>query len=286
MTTDAFASPRRGRARLTAALTRPGFQLVILIWLSVLAQFFFFPLPKAFNIDIYVYSNALANMLSGQPAYLIPDPVATAISDGRAIYYFPPPIAAIVGGAVGLLPSGAALWFAVNVGVMALAFVLMRREAPSIPEFQAIVPPRLRLALPLLGWFLFEPSFQQIFYGNQQGIILLGTVFMVIGLTRDRPWLTGVGLGSAVLLKASPILFVLPLLVARRWRDVGWTLLVCAIGGLASLAIVGVTPWFDFVHALAVARTWLVPRATRGRDVRRSRDGAARKAFADSGSVR
>ena len=74
MTTDAFASPRRGRARLTAALTRPGFQLVILIWLSVLAQFFFFPLPKAFNIDIYVYSNALANMLAGQPAYLIPDP--------------------------------------------------------------------------------------------------------------------------------------------------------------------------------------------------------------------
>lgn len=245
------AAPQPNLARrLARALLQPRFQVVMLIWVMVLVGLFYFPDPRGFGIDAHVYRNALENMLAGRPAYLVPDPEATAISSGRGIYFFPPPPAAILGGAVALLPFGVTLWFLVGAGAVGLAFMLMRRETASVIELRAAVGARAAALLPLLAWLLFQPALSAIVYGNLQSALLLGTVVFAVGVLRDRPWVVGIGLGISILLKPAPLLFLAPLVVARRWRDVGWTLAVAGVGGVVSLFVVGIQPWSDFVHAL------------------------------------
>ena len=241
--------PRLAR-RLARALLRPRFQVVMLIWVMALVGLFYFPDPGGFGIDAHVYRNALENMLAGRPAYLAPDPDATAISSGRGIYFFPPPPAAILGGAVARLPYGVGLWLIVGAIAVGLAFVLMRRETASVPEFRAAVGAGAAALLAPLAWLLFQPALQAVLYGNQQSVLLLFAVIFATGILRQRPRWVGVGLGLSILLKPAPVLFLAPLIVARRWRDVGWTLAVAGVGGALSLLVVGVVPWLDFVHAV------------------------------------
>lgn len=233
-----------------AALANPRFRVVMLLWASAIVVFLSFPDPGGFGIDAHVYRNGLENMLAGRPAYLVPDPEATAISSGRGIYFFPPPPAAILGGAIVALPFGIGLLTLFGTAAIGLAYALMRRETPTIPEFRTAVGRRAALVLPLLGWFAFEASLQAILYGNQQSVLLLFAVIFTIGILRERPRWVGVGLGLSILLKPAPVLFLAPLIVARRWRDVGWTLAVAGVGGALSLLVVGVGPWVDFVHAV------------------------------------
>lgn len=235
-----------------AALIQPSFMLAMVAWLSVLVAFFFAPTPEGVNIDAFVYVDAFQRMLDGQAAYLVPDPIATAMSDGVPIYFFPPPFAAVAGGLVVVMPGGGTLWFLGSFVVDALAFLVLRRSTPTIPEYRAIVRrPVLAFLLPLVGWFLFVPTTRQILTGNQSSLILLGTVLLAIGVIGRRPWQVGLGLGMSILLKLSPILFLGPLAVGRRWRDIGLTLLVCAVGFFVSVGIAGVQPWLDFASALA-----------------------------------
>lgn len=244
--------------RLAAALIQPRFLLIILIWVAVLVAVFFAPTPEGFNIDAYVYVNAFRRMLEGQPAYLAPDPDATALSNGVPIYFFPPPFAAVVGGIVVVLPAGQWLWFAGSLAIDALAFMLLRHSTPSIPEYRAVVRgPITAAVLPLIGWFLFVPTTRQILTGNQSSLILLGAVLLAVGVVDRRPWLTGLGLGLSILLKLSPALVLGPLAVARRRRDIAWALLVCAVGLAVTIAVVGIQPWLDFAAALT-SKTALV----------------------------
>ena len=231
------------------ALSNPRFQLVMLAWATLINAFLFFPDPQAFGIDGHVYRNALDNMLAGRPAYLVPDPVATALSDGRAIYFFPPPSAAVVGGWVGLFPALVEVSFTWNLLAVLAAFAVVRRLVPAVP-LPVPLEPRARMSLALLAWLAFPPTTQVVVYASQNSLFLFGLSLLALGLVRGKPATAGAGLALAIVLRASPALFVLPLLVQRRGREIGWTLLFSGAGTIATLWLVGARPWLDFVHAL------------------------------------
>jgi alpha-1,2-mannosyltransferase len=78
------------------------------------------------------------------------------------------------------------------------------------------------------GWFglviaaclavVFEPVRETITFGQVNTLLLaLVTADMLFGVARGRPW-AGIGIGLAVAVKLTPGVFILYLLITRRWR--------------------------------------------------------------------
>ncbi len=83
----------------------------------------------------------------------------------------------------------------------------------------------------LLG-LLFEPVRETITFGQVNTLLLaLVTADMLFGVARGRAW-AGVGIGLAVAIKLTPGVFLLYLLVTRRWRA-----LATAIGSAAGATL-------------------------------------------------
>lgn len=236
-------------SRLASAVANPRFRVIMLAWSALLVGFLFFPDPTGLSIDSHVYRNAFQRMAAGEDAYLVPDPDATRQSAGRAIYYFPPPPAAVVAGPISSLPSGPLWWLLANLGLTGASFLVMRSLTPPIPKLRSVLG-RAAVPIAVAAWFLFGPSLQQLLFANQQSLLLLATSVFAFGLFKDRPVLTGLGLAVAVLIKASPALFALPLLASRRFRELGWSMLFGVLGIALTLPVIGLKPWLDFAHAL------------------------------------
>ena len=235
--------------RIALALAKPRFQFAMLVWVLILANLMWIPLPGGLFVDTHVYRNAWDNLREGRDAYLVPDPTATAQAEGLPIYFFPPPPAALVGGPIASLPAGDYLWLALNLAMVAAAFAVTRRLVPAIPAF-ASLSARRRTLLALGAWLLFPPMVSLLVTGNQNSFFLLGLSVAAYGVVRQVPVLAAMGLATAVLLKPAAILFALPLVTSGRWRE-GLSAAGLAAGGfLLSLPFVGFKGWVDFAEAL------------------------------------
>lgn len=235
--------------RMARTLLQPRFLLVLFLWTTVLTTLIALPHPRAYTIDSHIYANALDLMRRGETAYLIPDPWATAVSDGNPIYYFPPPTAALVGGSVQFLPGREWAWVAFNV------LVILASYGSLITALQ----PRLRavglwtsrsIVLGACLWTVFIPTVSMLVYGSQSGLMLLGVALVAVGILRGSPIVGGAGLALAVLMKATPGIFGLPLLLAGQWRLIAWSAGFGVVALVASLPIVGLSAWLDFANAL------------------------------------
>ena len=71
---------------------------------------------------------------------------------------------------------------------------------------------------------------------------------------RDKPVLVGIGIGTAAALRLYPIVLVIPLLLARRWRDAGAVIVVAGIWTLVGILAAGLDQTIEYAHlALALA---------------------------------
>jgi len=235
--------------RVALAFLQPRFLLVVFLWTTVLTTLIALPHPRAYTIDSHIYANALDLMARGETAYLMPDPWATEVSEGNPIYYFPPPTAAIIGGSVQFLPGREWAWLAFNVLVVLGSYVSLICAVRS--RLLAVgLWARRSIVLGGLLWIVFIPTVSMLVYGSQSGLMLLGFVLIAVGIVRSRPIAGGAGLALAVLMKATPGLFGLPLLIAGQWRLLAWSTAFGALAVVASLPIVGVSAWLDFANAL------------------------------------
>lgn len=182
--------------------------------------------------DYQAYAQAARRLLNGQPLY---DP-AVDLAGGFAIYLYPPPFAvAFVPFSLLADPVGLFAWTGLLVGCTVAAIALMPVSAP------------LRWTMLLLAGLDWPVLYS--FKLGQVGPILL--LLFVLGWR----WLDrGVGLGATMaigsVIKVQPALLGMWALLTGRPRAA-----VVALGGivivvLATLPIVGITAWSDYVALL------------------------------------
>ncbi|WP_181782818.1 glycosyltransferase 87 family protein, partial [Pseudonocardia pini] len=155
------------------------------------------PAAHTLLIDLQVYVAGGAHVLAGEPLY-----------DGGVLLDLPfvyPPVAAVLFVPLTLLPLPLLkiLWTAAGIVLLTL---VVRRCAPGVPA--AVV---LLLTAAALG---LDPVRTTLYLG-QVNVVLLALV--LLDLT-GRGRLRGVGLGIAAAIKLTPLLFVVYLLLTRRFR--------------------------------------------------------------------
>ncbi|SED86407.1 glycosyltransferase 87 family protein [Streptomyces sp. Ag109_O5-10] len=140
--------------------------------------------------------------------------------------------------AVGMLPMALvglhlAIAASLLLNLAALAFVLRILAGPGWRRWGWY-----RWALALCGLALFEPLRDTFSFG-QVNLILLALVLADCCLLRSgRGRWAGIGTGLAAAVKLTPALFILMLLIGRRWRAAG-------VATAVALAATGLAAWAD-----------------------------------------
>jgi alpha-1,2-mannosyltransferase len=147
------------------------------------------------------------------------------------------------------------IWISFNFCVFCAAMVMLlgRRS-----EFDRVT------AISLTGLTILHASFIDNFdYAQSQLLMLLLFVVMMRAIESRRDWLTGLSLGTAILLRVFPVIMVGYLVVRRRWRALGFTIGWIAIGAALTVAIVGVRTAIDFSAAFPflTQTAWLARQA-------------------------
>jgi alpha-1,2-mannosyltransferase len=181
--------------------------------------------------DLKIYRLAMRWWADGNPLYDFAKPDAT---QGELGFTYPP-FAALVLRPLGALSVGAAEAVFVVVSVLAFAAALWWLVRPLADRYRQP------------GWFVFavalvlasalEPVRESLTFGQINLILFALVAFDLLVLGPRASRFTGVGIGLATAIKLVPGVFILYLLVCRRWRaaavatgtTIGATLLAWAV---------------------------------------------------------
>jgi alpha-1,2-mannosyltransferase len=135
-----------------------------------------------------------------------------------------------------------ALWFGLNVGVVATALLVVVRFLGAAAGTRALLlTPLVWAALPTL-------SFLQ--KGNVQGIIVALSMLAMVLFERRHFAAGGALLAYATLSKLFRGLLIVYLLARRQWRALGWTVGFCLVLTVITLVDVGRQQFAGFVEHL------------------------------------
>ena len=127
-----------------------------------------------------------------------------------------PPFAGLVMAPMAILPFGAVVTIAVLATVLTTALLTWWFVGPLIRRKGWTVWFAFAVAFCLA--IAFEPVRETITFGQVNTLLLTMVAGdLLFGLARGRKW-TGVGIGLAAAVKLTPAVFVLYLLLTRRWR--------------------------------------------------------------------
>jgi hypothetical protein len=203
----------------------------------------YFVASKAAGTDANIYENSLYHMPSDSPSAA---PKPRTLGAFRVdVFEYPPPFLLLPRLLMRLAAdflSYRALWFALNVGVVLAAIVLVARFLEGNAASRA-------LALSPLIWASF-PTLSLLQKGNAQGIIVALAMAAMVLFERRREPLGGALLAYAILSKLFPGLLLFYLVMERRWRAVAWTGVWCVLLSLLTLVDVGEAPFSAFLHHL------------------------------------
>lgn len=211
------------RAAVRAALGAVVAGVGVLAWFLVHHTVY---LPWHHFFDLGVYRGAVRWWLDGHALYAYHRP--------HSRYGFTyPPFAALAMIPSVLVTAKAAEAITTTASVLVVAVttwwlvVPVARRAGWTPWFA------VGLALPLV--FLMEPVRDTLGFG-QVNLLLVGLVLAdVVALGRNRPW-AGVGIGLATAVKLTPGIFVLYLVLTRRWRAAATAAATAVAASLVALA--------------------------------------------------
>lgn len=145
-----------------------------------------------------------------------------------------PPFAGLVMAPMAVLPLGAVIWLAVVATILSTALLAWWLAGPLLRRNG------------WTGWFAiavvvclaitFEPVRETIGFGQVNTLLLAMVVGdMLFGVARGRKW-AGVGIGLATAVKLTPGVFILYLLLTRRWRAAATAAATTAAAALVAAA--------------------------------------------------
>ena len=130
------------------------------------------------------------------------------------------------------------VWQALSIACLAAGLVLLMRETVS----------RRAAAWLTLGVVFFAPVQLHLAFSQSQFMVFLMLVLVIRALERSRDAEAGVILAAATLLRAYPLAMAGYLVVRRRWKALGWMLAGLIVGGLVTVAAVGLKTCLDFKY--------------------------------------
>ncbi len=262
MASIAGAAPALARALTPIGRHRTG---PVLVWLGVLVllavQAFWAPLTDDATVDSHSYYFGARALADGANPY--DTAVLQELAPDRLGFVFPyvyPPVLALAWRPLLALTPEDAHRVAIAVGL-----VLTTLNASLL---WSLVRPRTDAA----GWLVLFLGAHTVM-GPLVSSLRLGQVnvalaTLVLGALhlerRDRPALAGLLLAGAILVKLTPAVFLVDLLLRGRWRTIGFT----AVGGTAivgiSIMLVGTDPWAWFVERARQPLPFNPPISIRG----------------------
>ena len=229
------SSPRRPNARRLI--------LLVVVTAAVVAAQVWYGNRHHF-LDLRIYVNAVRWWANGHPLYEFAhdDPI-----QGRLGFTYPP-FAALVLAPLGLLGFRASIVLFVAGTAMAVAvtsFWLVRPIARrhGVPLWFATA-----LALPLIS--TLEPIRETVTFGqiNMLLVLLVLTDLLVVGPRWPR--LAGIGIGIAAAIKLTPAIFIVYLLITRRWRAALTATATAVAASLLAAAVAWRDSWHFWIEAL------------------------------------
>jgi hypothetical protein len=133
------------------------------------------------------------------------------------------------------------IWTAINFSTLAIAMYLLLADRRGLTG---------RTAWLLAGLMLMSAPVNLNFYWGQSQLIILALMVAAMrSMERDRDGAAGLLIAAAALLRAYPLLLVGYFVFRRKWRAVFFAAAGIAVGGFATIAILGLSQSLSFVHA-------------------------------------
>src|SRR5690242_14800486 len=239
---SAVAEPPRRSLALRAAMLVPlwaGVVICVVILVKAMPG-------RADKWDYSIYYSSAMAMREGMNPYtadLTPLARTLGLELGKINHATDPPTFVMCFVPLTLLAPrpGFYVWTAINAGSFLIALILLFKWTPGLGR-----DPALAIAALVI---LFPPVIDHLAFGQNKMIVLLMFVLMLRWIERGNDAAAGAMLAFATLLRAFPLLLVGYLILMRRWRVVAYTIAGLAVGGLLTLALVGVGSTLSFVLA-------------------------------------
>src|SRR4051794_17214198 len=197
------------------ALALVGHAVVLAIW----------PDAHTLLIDLEVYRAGGRHVLDGQPLY-----AGGVLLDLPFVY---PPVAAVLFAPLALLPLPVlkVIWTVLELVLLALVAHRCARAVGVPPGSRTVAA--VVLLVSVATWL--DPVRTTLYLG-QINIVLLAVVLLDLLGRPDSRW-RGVGLGLAAAIKLTPLLFVVYLLLRRRYRAAATAVATFVAAGALGFAV-------------------------------------------------
>lgn len=134
-------------------------------------------------------------------------------------------------------------WQTLNLIALAVALFLLIRELGP-PGAEGWTVAALMVLYPLISF--------SILFGRGEMILLLLFVVALLAMRRQRDGAAGIALGIAALLRAYPLGMLGYLIARRNWRATAYMAGACVLGGVVTVALIGIAPTTSFVSVTTV----------------------------------
>lgn len=197
--------------------------------------------PYAYS-DFSTFYSAARAFASGADPYAATLDIGTPTYEGWiGRYFYPPPFAAFALRPLAGVPFDIArrFWVLVEAAAFVTALVLLSRQLPAWPR-------AVRLATVGALGLLYAPFAQDLKLGSVSGLLLLLMAVFVQARVAGHAWRAAFALAAAVLLKLTPALVVVYLLVRGETRVALRTLLAGIALAAVALPWSGFQSWIDY----------------------------------------
>ena len=182
--------------------------------------------------DLTAYFDAGMRLAQGQDLY---DPDFDF--QRKLLTYMYPPLLAFAFVFVKGYISTWWIWFGYSVLCWFMGLKIMLQELK--PQLKSFIQRRVWWMVFISALIVFLPVQVHLAWGQVQLLLLLIISLAWLELRRGHEERAGLGLGFAIAIKIYPAFFLVPLIVARRWRVVIVALLTAGLLFLLSFTLIG-----------------------------------------------